>query len=100
MIPTMGFVLLASYRFTPQWCGSLFGKTGSNTGQVKLAACRACGGEMKALAAITDPLEVKRYLKHEGIDYDPPARSPPRSIQQSFVFDQLPAAEEEVIYID
>ena len=67
---------------------------------IDVLKCPKCSGELKPMAAVTDPREVKRYLKHEGLDYDPPARSPPKSIQQSFDF-ELPAEnEEDVIYID
>ena len=39
------------------------------------------------VAAITDPLDVRRYLKHEGIDYEAPARGPQRVVQEEFAFE-------------
>ena len=32
---------------------------------------------------MTDSMPVRRYLKHENIDYEPPARVPPRYQQGS-----------------
>ena len=61
-----------------------------------------CGGELKPLAAVQDPDQVRKYLKHVNIDYDPPVRGPPRLVQDSFEFNQ-PASSDEydnVIYID
>ena len=42
---------------------------------------------VKKISAITDPIQVRRYLKHENIDYEPPARAPPRYQQGEFDFD-------------
>jgi hypothetical protein len=47
-----------------------------------------CGGDLTPLGAVQDPVEVKRYLKHLKIDYDPPPRGPPRQMQGSFGFGQ------------
>jgi len=61
-----------------------------------------CGGELKPLGAVQDPDQVRKYLKHVNIDYDPPVRGPPRLVQDSFEFNQ-PASSDEydnVIYID
>ena len=46
-----------------------------------------CGGELIPLGAVTDTEQVRRYLKHCSIDYDPPKRGPPRTVQESFDFD-------------
>ena len=51
---------------------------------VKAAGYRAdvrCGGAMEVVAAICDPDQAQRYLRHVGEDYDPPPRAPPRSFQ-------------------
>ena len=51
--------------------------------------CRAGEGEnLKPLGAVQDPAEVRRYLKHCNIEYDPPPRGPPKLVQDSFEFDQ------------
>ena len=47
-----------------------------------------CGGDLKPLGAVQDPAEVRRYLKHCNIEYDPPPRGPPKLVQDSFEFDQ------------
>jgi hypothetical protein len=36
---------------------------------------------MEVAAAICDPDQARRYLRHMGEDYDPPPRAPPRSFQ-------------------
>mgnify|MGYP006899652038 CR=1 FL=1 len=61
-----------------------------------------CGGDLTPLGAIQDPAEVKRYLKHMNIDYDPPPRGPPRQMQGSFGFEQQydTATAEPVFYPD
>ena len=56
--------------------------------KVDVMVCQKCGGEMTALAAIKDHCEVRRYLRHIGLDSDPPARAPARSVQGEFDFDQ------------
>jgi hypothetical protein len=61
-----------------------------------------CGGDLKPLGAVQDPVEVGRYLKHCNIEYDPPPRGPPRFVQDGFEFDQTPIPDhyETVIDID
>ena len=61
-----------------------------------------CGGELKPIGAVQDPVEVARYLKHSNIEYDPPARGPPKLVQNSFEFDNpaTPYGYENEIYID
>jgi len=43
-----------------------------------------CKREMSIVAAIMKRSEVARYLKHLGIEHEPPARAPPR-FQQEFL---------------
>ena len=38
-----------------------------------------CGGDLKPVAALKDPMEITRYLKHVGIEHLPPSRAPPRT---------------------
>ncbi|TWW08345.1 hypothetical protein E3A20_25270, partial [Planctomyces bekefii] len=47
-----------------------------------------CGGALAPLGAVQDPVEVKRYLKHINIEYDPPPRGPPGQVQGSLDFEQ------------
>jgi hypothetical protein len=41
---------------------------------------------MSIVAAIIKRSEVARYLKHLGIEHEPPARAPPRYQQEPFEF--------------
>jgi len=59
-----------------------------------------CGGSLQPIAAIQEREQIKRYLKHINLDYDPPARAPPRNIQESFDFDQSHPEQESIIYLD
>ena len=43
-----------------------------------------------SVAAIKDPMEARRYLKHIGLPHDAPARAPPRSVQVEFEFEPFP----------
>lgn len=47
-----------------------------------------CRGDLTPLGALQDPGEVKRYLKHMNIEFDPPRRGPPGEIYGSFGFEQ------------
>jgi len=61
-----------------------------------------CGGEMRAIGSIMNRDSIVKYLRHVGIDYDPPQRAPPKLRQESFDFDQDITTEEYelVIYRD
>ena len=62
--------------------------------KIDVSSCPSCGGNMAAVCAVTDPGEVKRYLHHINVDYDPPARAPPKRVQGKFDFDQSVVYEE------
>ena len=47
-----------------------------------------CSGDLTPLGSVQDPDEVRRYLKHTNIEYDPPPRGPPGEMQGSFGFEQ------------
>ena len=49
--------------------------------KIDVTICIDCGGDMRKVAAITNPMEVRRYLQHVNMDYEPPARAPPRMVQ-------------------
>jgi len=59
--------------------------------------CPVCGGEMRLIAAVTEPEPVRRILRHVGEPTTPPpvspARSPPR--WDSVDWNQNPAADPE-----
>jgi hypothetical protein len=58
--------------------------------KINVTQCTSCGGDLVKVAAITDPMEAKRFLKHVGIPHDAPARAPPRSVQGEFEFEYQP----------
>ena len=55
---------------------------------IDVLTCGHCGGSLKPIAALTAPDAIKRYLTHIGLDSSRPARAPPRSLQESFDFQQ------------
>lgn len=61
-----------------------------------------CGGDLIPLGAIQDLDEVRRYLKHVNMEYDPPSRGPPAHTQGSFDFQQHYHTEdiEPVVYAE
>ena len=61
--------------------------------KIDVTKCESCGGDMVALAAIQDPDSIQRYLRHQGLDPDPPTIAPARHRQGSFDFDQAAPAE-------
>jgi len=60
---------------------SLWARLLSQVFKVDVTKCDRCGGGMEVAAAICDPDQARRYLRHVGEDYDPPPRAPPRSFQ-------------------
>ena len=46
-----------------------------------------CGGNLVKVCAVTDLMQARRYLKHVGLDYEPPPRAPPRFEQGEFTFE-------------
>lgn len=69
---------------------------------IDVSTCDACGGDLRAICAVTDPDSVARYLRHLNVDPDPPSRSPPRRRQGELAFDQIAGGGEDapVIYLD
>lgn len=53
--------------------------------KIDVLAC-ACGGQLAPLGAVQDPDQIRRYLKHSNMDYEPPPRGPPPCQQGSFGF--------------
>ena len=52
-----------------------------HTFAVDVLACARCGGRMRVVATIEDPVVIRRILTHLGLSLDPgtpePARAPP-----------------------
>jgi hypothetical protein len=48
--------------------------------KIDVTKCPDCGGEMALRAQLTEPDSIRRYLKHVGLDPDPPARAPPKIV--------------------
>ena len=44
--------------------------------KIDVTQCIHCTGTLRPIAAIKDPDEIIRYLKHKGIDYEPPEKAP------------------------
>lgn len=63
--------------------------------KVDLTKCVGCGGDLVKVAAITDPIAARRYLRHVGLPYDAPARAPPRSVQGEFDFEHQPFFDDQ-----
>jgi hypothetical protein len=55
---------------------------------------------MATLAAITNRSEVARYIKHLGIEHEPPARAPLRYQEESFEFGSREDLDESNTTID
>ena len=52
--------------------------------QVDVTRCHHGKGELSIVAAIIKPSEVVRYLKHLGIEHEPPARVSPKYTAKPF----------------
>ena len=42
---------------------------------IDVSRCPRCGGELEIIAAVLDPKQIARYLKHTGMPAAPPARA-------------------------
>jgi hypothetical protein len=56
--------------------------------KIDVLKCEACGGNLVPLGVLKDSAQMTRYLQHVGLDPEPPARAPPRIVQELFDFDQ------------
>jgi hypothetical protein len=56
--------------------------------KIDVTTCEQCGGKMEKVCAVTDGDNIRRYLKHLGLDPDPPSRSPAKILQPELSFDQ------------
>jgi hypothetical protein len=55
--------------------------------KIDVTKCPSCGGDLAKIAAVTDSMAARRYLKHVGIPHDAHTRAPPRSVQGEFEFE-------------
>ncbi len=72
--------------------GSSWAKLLSRVFHIDITRC-PYGGELRAVAAICDPDEARRYLRHVGLPSDPPARAPPQYEPVVMEFDAGPEAD-------
>ena len=42
---------------------------------IDVSRCPRCGADLEIIAAVLDPIEIARYLKHTGMPAAPPARA-------------------------
>jgi len=61
---------------------------GAKVFTIDVTKCQSCGGDLAKVGALMSQESIKRYLSHIGVDYLPPSRAPPNTIQESFDFDQ------------
>jgi hypothetical protein len=50
--------------------------------KIDVTQCIHCAGTLRPIAAIKDPDEIIRYLKHEGINYELPTKAPAKNRRQ------------------
>ena len=55
--------------------------------KIDVTQCIHCTGTLRPIAALKDRDEIIRYLKHEGLDYEPPEKAPAKYRHQSLRFD-------------
>jgi hypothetical protein len=46
--------------------------------KIDVLQCDHCNGKLRARAVVIDQDSIVRYLKHIGVDYEPPVRAPPK----------------------
>ncbi len=62
-----------------------WGKMLAKVFEIDVTKCQHWKGEMSIVAAIIKCSEVARYLKHLGIEHEPPARVSPKYQQECFL---------------
>ena len=60
------------------WCQFL-----ARVFSIDVTECPDCGGQMKIIAALTDPASIRSYLEGVGLSARPPPIVPARPAQQS-----------------
>lgn len=68
--------------------------------KIDVSSCRKCGGDMVALAAITDPDGVKRYLRDLGVDTDPPNLVASKYQLVGLCFEEEQSLDEDYLHYD
>ncbi len=57
---------------------------------IEILNCAKCGGKMKLVSTVQDPIVAKRILESMGVNSEPLIQAPPRAPpQQDFIFEQL-----------
>ena len=60
------------------WCQLL-----ARVFSIDVTECPDCGGQMRIVAALTDPASIRSYLEGVGLPARPPPIAPTRTSQQS-----------------
>ena len=63
--------------------------------KIDVSKCDECGGEMRAICSVVEPSSVQKYLNHINVDYEPPARAPPRFRREEQYLDQSSHFDEQ-----
>ena len=66
--------------------------------KIDMGSCPKCGCDLEIRAAIHDPAEIKRYLRHVGLPEHPPPIAPARYEHRALrlSFDEGPSPQDEV----
>lgn len=62
---------------------------------IDIMACAACGGKMRLISHLEEPVVVTRILGHLGLPTEAPKLFPPRAPPQVVMFEALPAQNDE-----
>ncbi len=68
--------------------------------KVDVATCKLCKGDIKIIAAVTSPPSIARYLRHLGLDPDPPVWAPAKQRQESLALSDISPHDELPIISD
>jgi hypothetical protein len=50
--------------------------------KLDVLACPTCGGRMKVISCLTQPAEIRKFLRSIGLSSEIPSRAPPRDPPQ------------------
>jgi hypothetical protein len=62
---------------------------------IDVMVCGSCGGKMRFISHIEEPVVVTRILGHLGLPTEAPHLFPPRGPPQTEFFEEVPAQEED-----
>jgi hypothetical protein len=101
-VPTNGHTLCAFRAQVARWCRALRRRSQAPLGavgrpappqvfEIDVLSCRTCGGRLRLVATIDDPLVIRRILTHLGLPCSLPApfpaRPPPDTAGLPFVYE-------------